>query len=149
MPHKRWPFWIIIGVLLLIFIYLIRSILLPFVLGMFIAYFLHPLVDRLERRGAARGLATLAVIGSFFIIIVLLALFIAPVIAGQFSDLATALPGYVNDFEEHYLPLASRLLGAAAPAAKNLQGAAADASGVVIKLAEEFIGGLFHSGLAV
>ncbi|MDE3059918.1 MAG: AI-2E family transporter [Pseudomonadota bacterium] len=148
MTHRRWPFWIIIGILLLVFVYLIRAILLPFVLGIFIAYFLHPLVDRLEKRGAARGLATVGVLVGFFVSIVLLSLFIVPVIVSQCSDLIAALPGYVSDLEARYAPLASEVLGSVAPA-KSLQSAAADISGIALKLVEEFIGGAFHSGLAL
>ena len=39
----------IVGVILLL--YLLRGILLPFVAGMAVAYFLDPLADRLERLG--------------------------------------------------------------------------------------------------
>ncbi len=80
-PHGKWPFWLLVGVLSLVFIYLIRGILLPFVLGMFIAYFLHPVVDRMEKAGTPRSIGTLMILASFFLTILLLSVLIVPIIA--------------------------------------------------------------------
>ena len=38
--NKNWLFWLGVGLLFFLFIYLIKGILLPFVLGALIAYFL-------------------------------------------------------------------------------------------------------------
>src|SRR5579863_8028464 len=102
--QKKWPFWLIIGVLFFVFIYLIRGILLPFVLGIFIAYFLHPIVDRLEKTGTPRGLAALMMLACFFFAVLLLLVLIAPAIAGQLSDLIAALPDYAAMYQQKYAP---------------------------------------------
>ncbi len=149
MTNKKWPFWLTIGLLFFVFIYLIRGVLLPFVLGIFIAYFLHPAVDKLEKTGTSRGVATLMIIASFFLSIVLLSVLIAPVIAGQFSGLIAALPDYVNDYQQKYAPDLSRWLGGlGTEALDSVKSAAAGFSGIMVKLAGEFAGGLFHSGMA-
>ncbi len=44
--------WGVILVVFIAFIAIFRGILLPFVVGLGIAYFLDPLADRLERQGA-------------------------------------------------------------------------------------------------
>ena len=55
---NRWRAWLIGAVLFFGFIYLIKSILLPFVVGILTAYFLDPAADKLEKWGASRLLAT-------------------------------------------------------------------------------------------
>jgi predicted PurR-regulated permease PerM len=47
-------FWLVAAIAFVGFLYLFRSILLPFVAGMILAYFLDPVADRLER-SACRG----------------------------------------------------------------------------------------------
>ena len=55
-------FWRTIGIIALLMLVLLREILLPFVVGMALAYLLVPVVDRLERTGIDRGLAALVVV---------------------------------------------------------------------------------------
>lgn len=146
--NKRWHFWLTVSVLLLLFIYLIRGILLPFVLGIFIAYFLHPLTDRLEKKGAPRGIATLLIIIGFFLIITLISLLVTPIIINQLSGLLDALPGYITEFQQHYVPIISHWLGGLPlGSAANIKTAMADMSGVAMKLAGAFVTGLFQSGM--
>ena len=79
MTNRRPLFWLGLIIATLIFIYLIRGVLLPFVLGIFIAYFLDPAADKLERLGATRTTAALSIVTGFFLIILLLSLLIVPV----------------------------------------------------------------------
>ena len=51
-------FWIFAGAILALFFYLFSEILLPFVAGMVLAYFLDPVADRLQRLGLSRIMAT-------------------------------------------------------------------------------------------
>ena len=66
-PNRALFFWLTIGILFFVFLYLIRSILLPFILGALIAYFLDPAADRLEKLKFSRNLATVTITLSFFI----------------------------------------------------------------------------------
>ena len=52
--------------LVILFLNLISSILLPFIVGIIIAYFLDPATDKLEARGWSRGLATLFILYYLF-----------------------------------------------------------------------------------
>ena len=47
-------FWFVTLLVLVLFLYMFRSILLPFVAGMALAYLLDPVADRLEAMGASR-----------------------------------------------------------------------------------------------
>lgn len=45
----RWIFWIAAAAIFLVLLWLLNDILLPFVVGMVVAYFLDPVVARLQR----------------------------------------------------------------------------------------------------
>jgi predicted PurR-regulated permease PerM len=84
-------------------IYLIRSVLTPFILSLVIAYFLDPLVDRLcHKCKLSRVAATSLIMGLFITILVVLCSFLLPVIYAQLLALIAAIPEYcqalVNDF---------------------------------------------------
>ena len=55
-------FWITIFAIVLMALVLLREILLPFAIGMALAYLLVPVVNRLERVGVNRALAALTLI---------------------------------------------------------------------------------------
>src|SRR5258708_22662424 len=57
----RWRFWAAAAVVFVLLLWLLNDILLPFVVGMAVAYFLDPVVVRLQRLGLSRSWATTAV----------------------------------------------------------------------------------------
>lgn len=84
-------------------IYLIRSILTPFILSLIIAYFLDPLVDRLHNKyKLSRLAATSLILGLFLVTLIILCSFLLPVIYSQLMALIAAIPEYfqviVSDF---------------------------------------------------
>jgi predicted PurR-regulated permease PerM len=89
-------FWLVAGFGLILFLYVFSSVLLPFMAGMALAYFLDPVADRLQKLGMSRLLATV-----FILIVCVLALLIAlmvliPVLTTQLVDFATRLPEYLS-----------------------------------------------------
>ncbi len=86
-------YWTIAAVLLLVILYFMGGVLLPFLLGGAIAYFLDPVADRLERAGLSRIAATsvIAVLG--VLVFVLAALLVIPTLIQQGVALADAAPG--------------------------------------------------------
>ncbi len=58
--------WALAGAAVLLALYLLSGILLPFIVGMAAAYVLDPLADWLQRRGFRRGRATLLLTALFF-----------------------------------------------------------------------------------
>ena len=83
MNRQLW-FWsggIIAFALLL---YLLGDILLPFVVGMAVAYFLDPVVDMLEERGISRGFAVFGILVLFFAVVVFGLLLLLPLLKDQF-----------------------------------------------------------------
>ncbi|MCH8188974.1 MAG: AI-2E family transporter, partial [Proteobacteria bacterium] len=63
-------FWAVGAAAFVVLLLLLRSILLPFIAGLGAAYFLDPAVDRVEKIGAPRWLATSAITVVFFAIVV-------------------------------------------------------------------------------
>ena len=60
--RRQIVFWLLAAVVFIAFVYVFSSILLPFVAGMVLAYFLDPVADRLERLGLSRTAATLVIL---------------------------------------------------------------------------------------
>ncbi|MBS0535623.1 MAG: AI-2E family transporter [Proteobacteria bacterium] len=89
-------FWLAALAVFILFLWLLADILLPFIAGLAIAYFLTPLVDRLERLGVNRLVAALAVISLVVLLIVLLLLLIMPLLGNQLASLIDNIPGYIT-----------------------------------------------------
>jgi predicted PurR-regulated permease PerM len=87
-------FWIAALVVLIGLLWLLSPILLPFVIGLAIAYVLDPLANRLTKRGVSRLVAALIILGGFVLAFALLLLLIAPVLAKQFSAFIDNAPAY-------------------------------------------------------
>lgn len=92
-------FWVGAVVAFGLFLYVFSSILLPFVVGMTLAYFLDPVADRLERLGLSRMLATLVILISFIVIFVLALMIFVPILISQFSDFAVRLPAHIAQLQ--------------------------------------------------
>jgi len=96
--------WGIALVVFVAFLVLLKSILLPFVAGMAIAYLLDPVCDRLERMGASRTLATAIVTAVFAIVVILLLLLIVPLAVQQVIEFLGSLPDYISRTHDRLLP---------------------------------------------
>jgi predicted PurR-regulated permease PerM len=124
--------------------------LLPFVLGIFAAYFLDPAADRMEKAGFSRRLSTLIITVSFFLFLIFLSILIVPVLASQFSGLLAALPKFLSEFDHKYAPEVTRWVGSIPLLdVGSIKSAAANFSGIVVKIAGEFLAGIFQSGVTV
>jgi predicted PurR-regulated permease PerM len=89
-------FWLIVVVAFFTGLYLFRTILLPFVAGMAVAYMFDPVCDRLERAGLSRTLATSVVTLVFIALLVLGLVLLLPVIIGQLTSLIERLPHFIE-----------------------------------------------------
>ncbi len=88
---SRWV-WIASLLVTVLFIYLTRGVLLPFLAGLAIAYFLDPVADILEERKVPRGVAAGLVISVFFLLIIGVFLAFWPILQSQLSAVSTSLP---------------------------------------------------------
>jgi len=89
-------FWLGILAVLILALWLLSEILLPFIAGLGIAYLLTPLSDRLERLGLHRLLPALLIITVAVLAFVYVILLVAPILAGQLTLFIEKIPGYVT-----------------------------------------------------
>jgi predicted PurR-regulated permease PerM len=94
--RRQAVFWTGALVLLLLVLWVLKSILLPFILGMALAYLLDPIADRLQRAGMSRFWATIAIVLLSLLVLVLAALVVVPLLVSQASDFLERLPSYVT-----------------------------------------------------
>ncbi len=91
--------WLAILAALIFFIVLFKEVLLPFVVGLAVAYFLDPAADWLERHKAPRWLAATLAITLFGLAVLLVLALAFPLINAQFLAAAEALPRYSKKVE--------------------------------------------------
>lgn len=89
-------FWFLACALLIGFIALFGPVLLPFVLGLAIAYLLNPVVSFLARRKIPRWIAALAILGLFILFVAGAIALAVPHLYREAVDLANAMPGYID-----------------------------------------------------
>lgn len=92
-------FWLATLLALGLFLYVFRGILLPFVAGMALAYFLDPVADRLERWGVSRLMATILILIAFLLLFVIALIIIVPTLVTQASEFIQKLPDYVSQLQ--------------------------------------------------
>jgi predicted PurR-regulated permease PerM len=92
-------FWFAMAAAVLLLIGLLKDILLPFVTGIVGAYFLNPLVDRLERAGLGRAVATTVVVAGVGLIVGVAMVVLVPIAASQIRQLAESLPSDLARFK--------------------------------------------------
>lgn len=92
-------FWLGAMALFVVFLFVFSSILLPFVAGMALAYFLDPVADRLQRLGLSRLAATVVILILFLIVLVLSLMIVVPVLASQLADFINKFPSYISQFQ--------------------------------------------------
>ncbi|WP_455478883.1 AI-2E family transporter [Bartonella sp. B10] len=94
---KQILFWLSTLVFFILFMFVFGSILLPFVAGIVLAYFLNPIVQFLEKIGIRRVFGTILI--TLFIIVVFVAalIILIPVISGQIQQfMSDGLPIYIH-----------------------------------------------------
>lgn len=79
-----------LAILVLVFLWQVRSILPLFLVGFFIAYLLDPLVDKLEEKGLSRTGGTVVVFTAFFFLALILLVVLLPPLIDQIVKLVQA-----------------------------------------------------------
>ena len=105
-------FWGVVLASFLALVWLLSDVLLPFVLGMAIAYVVDPVVAWLARRGFSRGAAAGLLVGSFFAVGVLTLLVVGPVLVEQAGALLGRLPDILSAAYAGAEPILRRVLRA-------------------------------------
>lgn len=154
--QARWfhfVLWAAILTLFIVFLRAVEPILLPFVLGMLVAYLMNPIVTRLQRFRLGRSTATAIVLLTLIAVIAALLTWLSPIVYKQAITLAARAPAQIHSLE-------AALHDKAAPLLKNLNSLTGGADPDAIPsdtgaLAERLLGSasqaagqLFSSGAA-
>ncbi|MFT6071770.1 MAG: putative PurR-regulated permease PerM [Alphaproteobacteria bacterium] len=98
-------FWGIVSLIFIAFFWIFHASLLPFIIGLIIAYILNPAVDWLENKGVHRLIATNVTLLSFVVLFVLFFWLFVPIVSDQIATFIENLPhyqkkaaGYIGDF---------------------------------------------------
>ena len=92
---QRLTIWVVGFIILLLLIRSLSDVLLPFVVGMIVAYFLDPIADKLEAKGCSRVLATVIITVGFFFLIVAFMIMLLPLLQTQFFAIAERIPDFL------------------------------------------------------
>jgi len=106
--------WIALAVVSLFMIWTFRGILLPFVIGLALAYILNPVVAIIQRTGLNRALSTAVVLLFVLAVIVGIMVLVLPLVTQQTIGLVFRLPGYINSLRalaNQWVPALNEWLG--------------------------------------
>lgn len=92
-------YWGIATAVFMIMMWYLGDVILPFVLGGAIAYFLDPVADRLERLGCSRTLATTIITLVAVVIFILMVLLVVPTLINQAISLFNIAPQLFSDLQ--------------------------------------------------
>ena len=148
----RWRFWLAAAAAFLLVLWLLNDILLPFVVGMVVAYFLDPIVARLQRLGLSRTMATTAVTIVAVLLAVGIAMAILPPLLGQVEALIAKAPEYIVKASLRIQPLIEPLrerLGMAPLGINDLQAQAAQWAGKGLAVAGGVASQVAEGGVAI
>jgi predicted PurR-regulated permease PerM len=90
--RQQLTYWGIAAAALLAVLWLLGDVILPFIIGGAIAYFLDPVADRLERMGLNRVVSTIVIFILLTLVVVLAGLVVIPLLIQQATDLVQVAP---------------------------------------------------------
>jgi predicted PurR-regulated permease PerM len=126
-------FWLLILAALVAVLWLFKPVLLPFLAGLAIAYFLEPAVTALEKRKVRRWIGALTVLSAFLFIVASIVLLVWPMLNHQIGALINSLPDYIAKIREQYLPWAQDWLARFSPEdVEKIRGAAEQSTGEAV-----------------
>ena len=89
---QQLKYWGVASAIFFVVLWVLGDVILPFILGAAIAYFLDPVADRLEALGCSRAIATAIITISALLIFVVLALLVIPTLVSQTAQLISTAP---------------------------------------------------------
>ena len=93
-------YWGIAAVVFLLLLWFLGDVMLPFLVGGAIAYFLDPVADRLQRAGLSRVASVVLISLVALLVVVLLVLAVIPTLLSQLGALINAAPTIAKELQE-------------------------------------------------
>jgi predicted PurR-regulated permease PerM len=148
--ERRLRFWLLGFAVFLAALYLLRSVLLPFVAGMAVAYLLDPICDRLEAWRLSRALATTLLTVLFLVVAVAAILLLIPVLAGQVASLLERVPELVEALRGQSAKLLAIVEARVDPAMlERIEGALSGSADSLVVWVTNVLGRVISGGVAL
>jgi predicted PurR-regulated permease PerM len=112
-------FWLAALLLFVLGMLLLKDVLLPFLVGMVVAYALNPLAERLVARGMSRTWASALVVAALLVVLVAALVLLLPLLAAQVQQLVANAPGELERLRGMFEAFARDRLGARFPEVKQ------------------------------
>ncbi|GAB1362557.1 AI-2E family transporter [Rhodobacter sp.] len=143
--NQQLRLWGIAALVFLVLLWAFGDVLLPFLVGGAMAYFLDPVADRLERAGLSRTAATAVISVVALLIVVLVVLAILPTLISQLAELVAAAPEIATRLQDFLMKQFPSLADSTSTMRKML-----DDIGLVLKeQGGELAAGVVNSALGV
>jgi predicted PurR-regulated permease PerM len=131
-------------------IHLLNDVLLPFIVGMAIAYFFDPVVDRMEEWGMSRTLGTSLVLLGFFIVVFVILVLLLPLLREQIVGFVRLVPTVVDRVRDLMGPILTELRSDLSPDAFNeIKAAVANYAGTFARWATRVLTQVWSGGVAI
>ncbi len=138
-------YWSIAALVFLVALWFLGSVILPFLVGGAVAYFLDPVADRLQALGLSR-IAAVTVIGVVALVVfVVAALLVIPLLIQQGAALVNAAPGIISQFQTFLTERFPELMDSQSTVRQTL----ARLGTTIQERGGELINGLLNSALGV
>ncbi len=118
--REQVKYWSIAAAVFAVVLWFLGDVLLPFVLGGAIAYFLDPVADRLERMGFSRVAATAIITVIGVVAFVLLLLWVIPSLVNQALDLFNVAPTLFANLRDFLIERFPDLMDTESPLRQSL-----------------------------
>lgn len=92
-------FWVGVLVVVVLLLWLLSGVLLPFAAALALGYLLDPVAVRLERLGLNRLAATLVIMAAFVVVVVAMLVWLGPILGHQLVNFIEALPSYASKLQ--------------------------------------------------
>ncbi len=143
-------FWLVALAALGAILWLFRPVMLPFLVGLAMAYFLEPAVSALERKNVRRWLGASIVLSGFLFVVVSIFLLLWPMLVEQAGALLSALPEYTAKIRESYLPWVQDWLARFSPKdVEEIRNAASQSTGTAVGLLGETVKRILNGGFVL
>ncbi len=148
--QRQISFWLISLFVFVLCLWLLREILLPFIAGLVLAYFLDPVADWFEEKGVPRLVATLIILGTSILALAVLLLLLVPVLGDQISNFISNLPDNIKTLNTLFNDLAPQWLKEAlASQTSELSGNAGELTSKVAGWAGAVLTSVLSGGIAL
>ena len=148
--QKQITFWVVSFLVLILVLWLLSPILLPFIAGLVLAYFLDPVADALERLGLPRVAATAMIMLLSILALVLIGLLIVPILGDQIVKFAGDLPSLMQSLLARFNEVAPQWVkDAIAKSGTDIQGSISDIAGKAAGWTATLLASVWSGGMAL